>query len=74
MVKVRKNEVLANELDEENNQVLEVAIDEETNKSRFIRVLPDDEAEIILQMFIDHDTDQEFIQKCKKILKFIQNN
>ncbi len=71
VISLRDNEVIANELDMENFQVLELAVNEETLKSRFLRVLPDEEAMAILQMFVDHDTDQEFIDKCKKIIDYI---
>lgn len=71
MVKLRENEVVANEIDAENSQVLEMAVNEETFKSRFLRVLPDDEAIQILCMFIEHDTDKDFITLCKKVLASI---
>ncbi len=74
MVKLRENEVVANEVDSENNQVLELAVNEETFKTRFIRVLPDDEAVVILQMFIEHDSDTDFVQLCQKVLNSIGQN
>ncbi len=69
VVKLRENEILANEVDFDKDQVLEIAVNQLSNKTRFLRILPEDEAIDILQLFIEHDDDKEFTDLCKKVLK-----
>jgi len=74
MVRLRENEILAHEVDVENREVLELAVNQETLQNRILRILPPDQAILILQMFICNDNDESFIADCLKVLKFIEGH